>query len=232
MYNKKIMLSIAVFVVILGGALYSQESKTPDSKDGGGSQKAKELDEFEKSLDSKIAVINKKLEQYSDLMKLEVNHSPVQSRFRKGDGYIEIEKYDFVHESSNSAVIVGGKKKVVKLYYSGQTFSKIETEITEENYKLRTKKVLKVVDPSPSTEDNSDIVVFRQLNKENPLEFKLSEMLNTISSPNRIQFKKGFYIDFLSNLEEDLRYTRKYVDFYGTNSHQNTIEELKKSVNY
>ena len=228
MSNKKIMLSIVTSLVILGGAIYSQDSK----EGSGGSQKAKELDEFEKSLDSKIAVINKKLEQYSDLMNLEVSHTPVQSRFKKGNGYIELEKYDFLYEASNSTVIVGGKKKVMRLYYSGQSFSKIESEITEENYKLRTKKLLRVIDPSPNTEDNGDIMVFRQVNKENPLEFKLSEMDNTISNPNRIQFKKEFYLDFLNNLEEDLRYTRKYVDFYGTNSHLTTIEELKKSVSY
>ena len=221
------MLSITAFLVILASAVYSQ-----DAKQGSASQKSQELDDFEKSLDSKISVINKKLEQYSELMNLTVNHTPVQSRFRKGNGYIELEKYDFVYEAANSTTIVGGKKKVMKLYYSGQTFSKIESEITEENYILRTKKLLRVVDPSPSTEDNSDILVFRQVNSENPLEFKLAEMDNTVSNPNRIQFKKEFYLDFLNNLEEDLRYTKKYVDFYGTNSHVTAIDELKKSVNY
>jgi len=218
------------FLAILGGALYSQDSKT--GKTGLSSQQAKELDDFEKSLDSKIALINKKLEQYADLMNLEVTHTPVQSRFRKGNGYIELEKYDFITEASNSTTIVGGKKKVMRLYYSGQTCSKVESEIVEENYKLRTKQVLRVVDPSPGTEDNGDITIFRQQNKETPLEFKLADMSNTISNPNRIQFKKEFYLDFLDNLEEDLRYTRKYVDFYGTDSHQRTTEELKKAVNY
>lgn len=223
MSNKKIMLSVMAILVIMAGSIYSQD---------GESQQAKELDEFEKSLDSKILVINKKLEQYSNLLNSEVRHTPVQSRFRKGDGYIEFEKYDFVYESPSSTVIVGGKKKIMKLYYGGQGFSKIESEITEENYVLRSKKFLKVVDPSPVTEDNGDISVFRQLNKDNPIEFKLSEVQNTISNPNRIHFKKQFYLDFLTNLEEDLRYTKKYLDFYGTNAHNNTIDELSEAVNY
>ncbi|MDH4263784.1 MAG: hypothetical protein OEV78_12135 [Spirochaetia bacterium] len=232
MYNKKIFLSLVTITVIFVSALFAQESNTPAANESKGSQQAKELDEFEKSLDSKIAQINKKLEKYSELMQLEVNHTPTQSRFRKGEGYIELEKYDFMHGASNSTEVVGGKKKVIRLYYSGQTFSKIESVITESNYKLKTTKIMKVIDPSPTTEDLGDVEVFRQLNKETPLDFKLSEMQNTISNPNRIQFKKEFYLDFLTNLEEDLRYTRKYVDFYGTNSHKNTIEELKKSVDY
>ena len=228
MSNKKNFLTLAVFVLVMAGSLFSQESKKEDAN----SQNAKELDDFDKSLDSKIFSINKKLEQYSDLMEKTVTHTPSHSRFRKGNGYIEMEKYDFVYVSANSSEVVGGKKKITRLYYNGKSLAKVESEIIEENYKLRTKTLLKVTDPSPGSEDNGDISVFKQLNTEKPLEFKVSEMDNTISNPNRIGFKKEFYLDFITNLEEDLRYTRKYVDFYGTNSHQITTKELKKAVDY
>ena len=222
-----ILLITASLMGFAGSAVYSQ-----DEKSAAESQKAEALDQFEKSLDSKIMVINKKLAQYSSLMNEKVTHTPVHSRFRKGDGYIEYEKYDFIYENPSSSVIVGGRKKLVKLYYNGDTLSKVESEIIDENYVLRTKKTLKVTDPSPATEENTDMTVFRQLNKESPREFKLADMQNTISNPNRIQFKKEFYLDFINNLEEDLRYTRKYVDLYGTNSQTDTIEELKTSIDY
>jgi hypothetical protein len=223
MLFKKILILIVTVLFGLGGATYSQ---------GDESQKAQELDEFEKNLDSKISLINNRLGTYSSLLNMDVTHTPFQSKFRKGNGYIEMEKYDFIYEPGSSKTVIGGKLKTMRLYYSGTTFSKIESTIIEENYLLRSRKLFKVVDPSPATDDTSDIEVFKQVDKEKPLEFKLSEVDNTVSNPNRILFKKEFYVEFLNNLEEDLRYTRKYVDFYGTNNHAVTFEELKQGVDY
>ncbi|MDH4200523.1 MAG: hypothetical protein OEV66_09105 [Spirochaetia bacterium] len=237
MYLKKIKIWFiwVVLSVFTGSVLYAQSSTQPGaatSPQTSEKQSSAVLDAFEKNLDVQIALINKNLAQYSDLMNLDVTHTPAQSKFTKGSGYIQLEKYDFVYESPSSTVVTGGKRKIIKLYYTGQSLTKMEATIMEENYILRHKKLLVVTDPSPATEDNGDIQVFYQINKEPPVEYKVSDMQNTISEPNRIKFKKEFYIEFLNNLDADLMYTRKYVDMYGTSTHVNTIEELKRSVDY
>lgn len=229
---KKILIFLGIGCMMALGPLFSANSQNQGSEGGGDTQNVKELSNFEKILDSKIAAINKSLSQYSDLMKAEVHYTPVQSRFSQGDGYIQMEKYEFITESSTSTTVVGGKRKIVRLYYNGQTLSKVESTYVEENYILRTKKVIKVVDPSPGTEDNGDITIFRQINQQTPTEYKLADMQNTVSNPNRNYFKKEFYISFLSRLDEDLRYTEMYLSLYGTNAHIQTINELKKAIDF
>lgn len=229
---RKLLLNVCLSALFVAGGSYLFAQGTAGSQEDVDSQKAQELEETEKTLDERIAQFNAMFAEFADLKAGDVNHSPEQTRFRRGDDFIELEKYDFIKESFASNKVVGRRTKYLRLYFSGDTLSRVESEMIEVNFKTGKRHVSRVVDGAPDSAENSDIEVFTQYNQEAPNETTLGDMENTISSPNRIKFKREFYLEHLKVFERYFRYTKKYRELYGSNNDYNSIETMKKSLDY
>jgi len=229
--NKKMNTWMAVAIgLLITVSLYTQDQQ--DGQNQTETQKAQELEAFEKNLDEKIAELNSRLANYSILSDQEITHTPVQTTFTKGDGYIQLESYDFIPESYGSAVIVGGKRKTVQLYFSGSSLTKIVSIIVDENFATRETITSTVTDPSPSSVENNDIEI-KNIQKDGKTYIStLGDVQNTISNPDRIKFKKEFYIKHLEYFDRSFEYTKKYLSLYGTNTDKKTSETLKNSLKY
>ena len=234
---QKLLLSVSLSALFaVGGSyLFAQTGGSPQadsSQQADDSQKAQELEKTEEVLDERIAQFNAMFSEFADLKAGDVNHSPSQTRFRRGSDYIELEKYDFIKESFASNKVVGRRTKYLRLYFNGETLNRVESEMVEVNFKTGKRHISRVVDGSPASAETSDIEVFTQNNQEPPNETTLGEMENTISNPNRIKFKREFYLEHLKVFERYFRYTKKYRELYGSNTDYNSIETMKKSLDY
>jgi len=194
-------------------------------------QKAKELEDAERVLDKKIEKINKQLARFYKLINLEINLTPGKTKFIQGDGYIQIESYDFipVGYSNKSA---GQRIKSVKLFFTDKKLDKVETTMSEQNFLERTKYESRVVDPSPDTEGTEDIAIRSKFNLEDTYDVTLQNMENTITNPLKINFKRDYYIPHLEHFEKLFRFTEEYQKRYGTSNDVATIDVLKKTLDY
>lgn len=195
-------------------------------------QKAEELEKSEETIDKKIAEYNEMLAQYNTLNEGEVELSPVQTKFTKTDDYIELESYDFIQDNFSPSVVVGGKVKSMKLYFSGDKLARVESTIVKENFQEKIKITSIVTDPDPMSVENGDIEIMTQTNNEEPHRVKLENMENTLSNPTRLKFKREFYLRHLRDFERLYRYTKQYKYQYGSNNDYNTVEKLKESLKY
>jgi len=218
-------LIILMIVIMSGTAIFSQDDN-PDL------QKSEELQNVEKILDTKLAELNKQLASYAVLKDKKITMSPNQTIVKNTNEYIEMKSYDFIASEHASNEIIGSMEKSIKLYFNGTTLSKVESEVIEENYPNKTRTITNVVDPTPSTDDNADIIIKSAVNSKEPYEVTLGSMENTLTNPTRIKFKREFYWNHLMNFERMFRYTNKYYTLYGTSTDYQTVEALKKSLSY
>lgn len=259
----KIMAALMAVGFIVTASVYAQD----DDLSQNDKQKAEEIQKTEKYLDGRIKEINDLLKYYIKLKDANVKLSPGKTVYTdskktekyKDESFIELESYSFIPASYVSNKSVGTSSKALRLYYSGENLSKVETTIIEDNFNTKLTTISVIVDPSPATEDSSDIVV-RSLTLRNNTpsiekmdeylkklrdtskkpEFKLgdfyegkmSEIQNTISNPLRVRFKRTFYVKNLRYFEKMYRFTEDYYRRYGKDSDAATIETLKKSLKY
>ncbi len=195
-------------------------------------QKAKELEETEGLFDEKIATYNEALADYSTLQNDGIVYSPGKTVFKSGDGYIELEAFDFIKEDFKSTKVVGGRQKNMRLYFSGDSLTKVESVIIEKNFAAKSTYYTKIVDPDPMSPENGDIEITIKVNDEPSRTTTLSQMENTLTSPNRIKFKQEFYVSHLQDFERLFRYTEKYRAHYSSNDDYNAIEIMKRSLTY
>ena len=199
-------------------------------------QEAEELSTTEKSLDSQIVDINNRLTRYAKLQALTVEYTPFQTIFRKdGDkNYVEIEAYSFLTEGmvKTNGDRSGYRKRVVRLFYENNALSKVESSVIEENFITKERYESTVLDPSPTDENTNDITLTTKFNKAETYSIGLAKMENTISNPLRIEFKRDFYINFLTDFEKLFRYTEEYQKQYGTQEDYITIQNLKRGLVY
>lgn len=229
--KKNFALLIALIAMFATGSLFAIDDTFKSGKDAD-SQKAKELEETEKALDEKIKTLGESLQFYSKLDKIEVKYTPGQTNFSKGDGYIELESYNFIPQSYVYGNPVGTKVKKMRLYYSGETLSKIETEILEQDFYHKTKFYSKIVDPSPMDNNANDMIITTSFNDGKPYEVTVGDMENTLTNPLRINYKRDYYIEHLIYFEKSFRFTWEFQKRYGTSNDVVTIETLKKSLDY
>lgn len=214
---------LAGLSIIVTASIYGQEDNL---------QKAKELEETEAILDEKISVYNEMLANYSNLQDESIIYSPDKTIFTVGDGYIELESYNFIREELQSTKIVGGQQKFMRLYFSGESLTKIETEIIEKNFAAKSTYYTKIVDPDPTSAENNDIEITVKVDDDPSRTTTLEQMQNTLTNPNRIKFKREFYITNLQDFERLFRYTEKYRAHYSSNDDYNAIEIMKRSLKY
>ena len=223
--------TLAMVGFISSAAAIDDALKKGDSP-GAAKQKAKEIESTEAELDKKIQKLNDKLAVYYRLQDVKIKYTPGQTRFDKGDGYIELRSYDFIPLGySNKSV--GHREKWLKLYFDDNNqLTKVETLIERFNFREQTSFKSRVVDPSPKTEGTEDIQIRTKVNLDDTYDVTLSKMENTVTNPLRLKFKREYYIPHLKYFEKLFRFTQEYQKRYGTNNDAVTIDTLKKSLLY
>lgn len=233
---KKIIGAVAVLSIFFSLSTGSVNAQS----EGEQKQLSDELKQMEEKLQNQVLELNKKLGQYSVLKEWELRYSPVQTRLRKADDYVELESYSFIPRYMGSPVFVGKKTKIMRLYFNGDAVSKVESIVEELNFETQVRTYTLVVDPSPGSADTNDITVEHvELNdfaKEKPLEDKraykttLGDMQNTISLPFRIQFLRDFYVVQLTTFETLYAGSKKLQERFGSNNDMMVIKSLKKAM--
>lgn len=228
---KKIILGLLLVSVIFMG-VSAQESKliSADVENQG-----KDFDKQISSLHKKINDIIKDNKLFS---RKQIKTLPYQTEYRLGPDsknpkYIEIKKHFYIKDGPFSSYYIGLREKTLRIYTNGTNISKIESIIFTKNYKNLVQERVVVVDPSPMTEDTSDILFSHHYNYEDLFkDKKLSDIRNTVDNPIRNNLKKDFIIPNLNILHTSLVFiveSRK-KDF--KDSDQDMSEFLKKSTEF
>jgi hypothetical protein len=214
-------------------------------KAGKDSQKAAELAETEKRLDDQIRQICERLQAMYTLRDIgpKVKQSPTQTIFSMGkdeDGeYIELVAYTFNPQSYNYARPVGTAAKTMRLYFTGKELAKIKTIVDDQNFYEQYKYYTKAVHPSPVKGNPNEIQLSTSFNKPTEVAekspdytVKLADVENDPSNPNRIKFKRDFYIEHLIYFEKLFRFTFEFQKRGASNGDVETIHRLKNSLRY
>ncbi|MDH5717472.1 MAG: hypothetical protein OEZ22_07510 [Spirochaetia bacterium] len=225
--------TIKLITFVIAGLFLTQlwaQSSAKNLRMESNSQKSIELDETEENLDEKILEMNKSLGNYHKLQDVPINYTPAQTKFNKGKDYIEIESYSFNGKSYNKNNIVGMTTKKMKLFFNGNTLTKVETSVMQEDYEKRTKTENTIIDVTPLTKDLSDVVITNTVNSGNPYNLIVKDMENTVSNPMRIEFKRNFYLKNLMYFEKLFRYTESFQVQKDKNNDEKIIKELTDSI--
>lgn len=226
--------AVSIFVFSVATALQAQDAN------GENKQLSEELNKREKALQEQVLEIDKRFSQYSVLKDWDLRYSPVQTRLKKTEEYVELEAYAFIPRFAGSPVLVGKKSRIMRLYFSGSEISKIENIFEELNFEKHTRNYTSVIDPSPLSEDTADIEVqhieISDFSVEKPLEdprtYKttLGKMANSVSQPLRIRFLRDFYVTQLSTFETLFAGTKALQERFGTNNDVTVIKSLEKAM--
>ncbi|MBN1499911.1 MAG: hypothetical protein JW982_07145, partial [Spirochaetes bacterium] len=123
---------------------------------------------------------------------------PYQTTLYKGDDFIKVEKHSYIRDYFTGE-IVGVKKRTIKLVMSGDSVTRFESEVIEKNYASSRMVTITIIDPSPATDDTSDItfshVESGKILVENK---KMSDIKNTAAFPVANDLKREFYIPHLT----------------------------------
>lgn len=202
-----------------------------------------EIIQDEKSLDAKITSLALDIQRMYTLRNIakHVVHTPNQTHFSSGrdaDGeYIELLAYEEISNTRIDGRAVGITSKAMRLYFAGDTLSKMKTIVSFKNYEDQSGSYVIATHPAPTQGKHDEIVLFRALPNvsEDPAgKFEYQQVLksfdNDPSAPNRTRFKKEFYIPSLIVFERLFRQTFELQKQSATNSDLLTIRRLKHSL--
>jgi len=213
----------------------------------------KQLSYTDSLLDAAIIEQNLRLQKTLELVSMSVKRKMNNSKFIQAKNYIEIQQYNIENRSLKKDNITQIKDRSIRLYYSKDHLTKIETRLINQNLKNSEASVSFIIDPSPLTKDNEDIIIkqvllkgitkpigakgisFKNLKifKTNKIYTKLlGKLPNTTFKPFRIDFKKGFYIPLLREFEYQLRALVGLQLPTKINKQVEIIERLKDSHSY
>lgn len=240
---KKLNTALAILAMV---AVTTSASAIEEAfKAGKDSQKATDLVETEKRLDDQIRQISEKLQVMYTLRDIgpKVKQSPTQTIFSMGkdeDGeYIELVAYTFNPQSYNYGRPVGTAAKTMRLYFTGKDLSKIKTIVDDQNFYEQYKYYTKALHPGPVKGNPNDIQLATSFNKTTEVaekspdyQVKLADVENDPTNPNRIKFKRDFYIDNLIYFEKLFRFTFEFQKRGASNGDVETIHRLKHSLRY
>ncbi len=214
-------------------------------KAGKDSQKAAELAETEKKLDDQIRQIAERLQAMYTLRDIapKVKLTPSQTVFtmsKDEDGeYIELLAYTFNPQSFNYAKPVGTAAKTMRLYFNGKDLTKIKTIVDDQNFYEQYKYYTRVVHPGPTKGNPNEIQLATSFNKPTEVsektpdyQVKLADVENDPTNPNRLKFKRDFYIENLIYFEKLFRFTFEFQKRGASNGDVETINRLKHSLRY
>ncbi|HRP69749.1 MAG TPA: hypothetical protein PLY93_09490 [Turneriella sp.] len=214
-------------------------------KAGKDSQKAAELAETEKRLDDQIRQIAERLQAMHTLRDIapKVKLTPTQTIFATGkdeDGeYIELVAYSFNSQSFNIARPVGTAAKTMRLYFNGKDLTRIKTIVDDQNFFEQYKYYTKASHQNPVKGDPNEIQLQTSFNKPTEIaekapdyKVKLGDIENDPTNPNRLKFKRDFYIEHLIYFEKLFRFTFEFQKRGASNGDVETINRMKNSLRY
>jgi hypothetical protein len=157
---------------------------------------------------------------------------PYRMDYSRTDEYIEMTRHTFIRRD-NTGEVIGLKTKSIKVYMNGETISKIESEITERNYAKSTDERVIIVDPSPKTEDTTDITFTQVLNNQTLVDGKkLGDVKNTTAFPVANVIKRDFYVPHLSFFYYAFQTIGETYQKSSKDTDEVLTEFLKDSVDY
>lgn len=160
------------------------------------------LDEEIEKICKKIkdVIVNYKLTQIKDIKVL-----PYRTNFNIKENYIELEKYLLERDYFFDDKITGIHKTIVKIYFSGDSISKIESEIIDQQVGIGYTDRVIIIDPSPLTPGTDDII-FTQVKRNVKMidNKKLGEIKNNRVAPIKNSIKKEFIIPHINFLYDSL----------------------------
>jgi len=239
-HTKKILLMIAL--VAFTGTVPAIEESFKAGKD---SQKAKDLEDTEKRLDDQIRQVAERLQALYTLRDIapKVKLTPTQTIFSTGkdeDGdYIELVAYTFNPQSYNYGKPVGTAAKTMRLYFNGKDLVRIKTIIDDQNFYEQYKYYTKSSHPNPAKGNPNEMLLATSFNKPTDVaektpdyKVKLADVENDPTNPNRIKFKRDFYIEHLIYFEKLFRFTFEFQKRGASNGDVETINRMKSSLRY
>ncbi len=203
---------------------------------------SEQLDNQGKVYDKQILELNsniqKKISETGILTNENIKVLPYQTQFRVGPDkekpqYLEIIKHTYIRSSQFGRDYIGVEEKIMRIYTDGNSVSKTETIISTKNYNSLESEVVTVIDPSPMTEDNDDIIFTHEVNKKKLIEEKkLGDIKNTLAQPLRNEIKMQFIIPNLSILLNSIVFiSEASLKGFG-DSDDLMLDFLKKSTLY
>lgn len=232
---RSILAIIIIFLFTLSTSVSSQGKKPPVKQSA--SSQSDELVKDSKRLDSEILSINNKIAKviadYKLLSTKDIMILPYHVTYKLGDNFIEIEKYDLKRDVLKDDSVIGISKKLIRVYVSGQSVSRIESEITESEYGIEWTESVKIIDPSPSQEGTDDVTFTHTISKRTLVNNrKLGDIRNTSAYPLRNNIKREFIIPHITFFYDTIlsiaeTYTKGVKD-----TDSMLTEFLKKSTGY
>ena len=222
-----------LFVWVLVNSFFTLSARYQKKVDAN-FQEAEELKTTGKAIDIKILNLNKKMARYLILMNVDVKLTPERTVFTKdkAKNYVQLESYSFIPRSKIIPDKVGLRYKTLRIYFTANRISRIETSIFEQNYYTTIKQEITVIDPSPNTEDTKDIMIIRRINDGPEKKLDLATVENTNTRPLRIRFKRKYYLKSLIYFEKLYQFTEEFQNRIGGDSDEVVIENLKRSLDY
>jgi len=195
------------------------------------------LDQQGGALDKQIAAYSVRvaeiIKKYNLLKTTGIRIIPYQTTYVQGADFIEMEKYSFIKDDIYNRDVVGVQSRKIKLFTNGDTISRIDTEIYDHFYWAGTSNIVRITDPSPTTEGTDDIVFTHIVNGRTLLENKrLAEIKNTTAYPIRNELKRGFLVPHLSYFMNSLLFIAEAYYKGMKDAEEGMTEYLKKAKKY
>lgn len=193
------------------------------------------LDLQGKELDSQIVNLNKKIagivKDYGLLKATRLTVIPYQTIYVMGSDFIELEKHSFLKEDIISREITGILTRKIKIYTNGDAITKIESDISDRNYWSGALNLVKIVDPSPTTEGTDDITFTHIVNGKILLDNKrLGDMKNTTAFQVRNDIKREFLVPHMNYFTDSFRFIAESYNKGIKDSELGMHEFLKQTV--
>jgi hypothetical protein len=202
---------------------YKLTSQTLDQQGG-------ELDKQVTAYAGRMADIIKK---YNLLKTTGIRIIPYQTTYVQGADFIEMEKYSFIKDDIYNRDVVGVQSRRIKLYTSGDSISKIESEIYDHFYWAGTSNIVRITDPSPLTAGTDDITFTHIVNGKTFLDNKkLADIKNTTAYPIRNELKREFLVPHMSYFMNSLLFIAEAYYKGMKDSEEGMTEYLKKAKKF
>jgi len=240
-YTKKALAAITMVAFVT--AVSAIDKDMTAGKTGQDPKDLESLKKTEDELDKQIKFWATELQKKHALAKIgpKVVQSPTQTIFNtdKDGKYIELVAYTFNPQSYNYGKPVGTAAKTMRLYFSGEKLTKIETIVDDQNFYEQYKYYTKAGHDNPVDGTPNAIKLETSFNKTTVDADKkadyavtLGDIENDLTNPNRIKFKRDFYIEHLIYFEKLFRFTYEFQKRGASNGDVETIHRMKNSLRY
>jgi|GEM_PF-209153 len=196
-----------------------------------------------KELDREIALLNNKISnvitKYDLINTKNIRIIPYRTSYDLGKDFIKIEKHRFiktniiVNNIAGIGDVIGIRTKSIKFIISGGKVTRVESKIYERFYNSGETTEVLIVDPSPGTEDVSDMI-FTHIYKGRVFldKKKLGDVKNTTASSLRNQLKREFVVPHLNAFYDTVMFVAQAHYKSLKDADQNMSEFLKKSAKF